>query len=70
MSAVRAAGFAEPISLAEGWQRRADALYAEINAMGFVPGCIGLLADGRMGVIARKPLETVELFAIVEARAA
>lgn len=64
---VRAQGFHEPISLADNWQRRADALYAEINALGYVPAGIGLLPDGRMAVLARKPLETVDLFGVVEA---
>jgi hypothetical protein len=48
--ACQAKGFAEPISLAPAWQTRADALYAEINAMGECPREIGLLSDGRMAV--------------------
>jgi hypothetical protein len=53
---VRAEGFHDCIHYAPNWRGRADALYAEANALGFVPyGGPGLLSDGRMAILAGKP---------------
>ena len=51
----RAEGFADCIHYAPNWRGRVDALYAEANALGFVPGNPGLLSDGRMAILAGVP---------------
>lgn len=75
-AAVKAEGFAEPISLAPNWQGRVDALYEQIKEMSGSPevGCLcwpkspGMLADGRMGCLVQTRVddEEVTLFAVTE----
>jgi hypothetical protein len=60
-------GLADCIHYAPNWDRRADALYAIVNAVGHVPGMtLGLLPDGRMVTSAREPLTDVELYCVFE----
>lgn len=77
MPAVRALGFAEPISLAPNWQGRVDALYDQAKALSGTPevGCVcwpgspGMLADGRMACLVETRNDDgqkVTLFAITE----